>query len=57
MAELERAFELGFRNFYHIVWDDDLDFIRPLPEFAALVQRYQTLCLEEQKQLEDLLKK
>lgn len=57
MAELERAFELGFRNFYHIAWDDDLDFIRPLPEFAALVQRYQTICLEEQKQLEELIKK
>lgn len=56
MVELERAFELGFRNFYHIVWDDDLDFIRPLPEFAALVQRYQTISLEEQKQLEELLK-
>lgn len=56
MAELERAFELGFRNFYHIVWDDDLDNIRSLPEFGALVQRYQTICLEEQKQLEELIK-
>lgn len=37
---LERALDNGFSNFVHIEKDTDLDNIRELPEFKALIDRY-----------------
>lgn len=55
LAELERAFELGCRSFYHIAWDWDLDPIRELPEFKELVARYKAVSLEETAELKRLI--
>lgn len=57
MDELRLSFEKGFRNFYHIVWDSDLDNIRALPEFIALVNSYKEMAEEEKAQLKALLEK
>lgn len=40
VAALRRAFELGYRSFAHIEGDDDIDPIRDLPEFKALIEEY-----------------
>ena len=37
---LTKAFELGYRRIAHIYADHDLDNIRELPEFKALIQKY-----------------
>ena len=37
---LRKAFELGYRSFAHIEHDDDMDAIRELPEFKALIEEY-----------------
>lgn len=37
---LRKSFELGNRNFIHIMHDDDLDNIRQLPEFKTLIQEW-----------------
>ena len=37
---LRTAFEKGYRTFAHIEADDDLDAIRKLPEFKALIEEY-----------------
>ena len=37
---LRKAFELGYRSFVHIEHDDDMDAIRELPEFKALIEEY-----------------
>lgn len=55
LAELQRAFEQGMGNFYHISWDEDLDSLRALPEFAELLQHYQTIRLQQQRELESRL--
>ena len=56
MVALKKSLECGFRNFHHIAWDDDLDNIRDLPEFAALVNEYKAKALEEQAELKELMK-
>ncbi len=55
LRELEAAFEYGFRNFYHIVWDSDLDNLRALPEFNALVNKYKEKAEEEKILLRKLV--
>ena len=40
IASLRTAFEKGYRNFGHIADDDDMDSVRDLPEFKALVDEY-----------------
>lgn len=55
LTSLERAFERGFRNFYHIAWDDDLNNIRELPEFIELVNRFKSINLDEQARFNELL--
>ena len=55
MVEFKRALELGFRNFYHIAWDDDLDHIRNLPEFVETVNRYKAISQEETAELKRLI--
>ena len=40
VAALRVAFEKGYRDFPHLVLDDDMDPVRVLPEFKALVAEY-----------------
>ena len=40
IGALRTAFEKGYRRFVHIKDDDDLDSVRELPEFIALVSEY-----------------
>jgi clan AA aspartic protease (TIGR02281 family) len=40
LANLKLAFENGYRDFNHLVKDDDLDNIRNLPEFKSLVAEW-----------------
>ena len=42
VAALRVAFEKGYRDFVHIGLDDDMDAVRDLPEFKALLEEYQT---------------
>ena len=57
MVALKKSLECGFRNFHHIAWDDDLDNIRELPEFAALVNEYKAKAKEEQEEVMRLIEK
>lgn len=57
IRELGISLENGFRDFYHIVWDSDLDNIRAMPEFIALVNRYKELAEKEKAQLNELIEK
>ena len=49
VTALRTAFEMGYRDFAHIRQDDDMDAVRDLPEFKALMQEYEA-------KLEELLK-
>jgi Flp pilus assembly protein TadD len=40
VAALAKALELGYRDFAHLEADADLDALRDLPEFRALVQAH-----------------
>ncbi len=40
VASLRTAFEKGYRSFGHIMNDDDMDPLRELPEFKALMEEY-----------------
>ena len=55
MVALRKSLECGFRNFHHFAWDDDIDNIRELPEFKALMEEYQAKMKEEQAELKRLL--
>ena len=57
IRELGISLENGFRDFHHIVWDSDLDNIRAMPEFIALVNRYKELAEKEKAQLNELIEK
>ena len=52
VAALKTAFEKGYRDFNHIALDDDLDPVRDLPEFKALVEQYRTLHEEYLKEFD-----
>ena len=41
VAALRVAFEKGYRDFVHIGLDDDMDAVRELPEFKAVMEEYQ----------------
>lgn len=41
IAALRKSFEKGYRSFSHIRLDDDLDAVRDLPEFKALMEEYE----------------
>lgn len=41
VAALRTAFEKGYRSFSHISLDDDMDAVRDLPEFKALIEEYE----------------
>ena len=38
---LQKALEMGYRNLIHIKRDSDLDPIRDMPEFKALLEKYE----------------
>jgi clan AA aspartic protease (TIGR02281 family) len=40
ISNLKLAFENGYRDFFHLAADDDLDNVRDLPEFKSLVQEW-----------------
>lgn len=41
VAALRVSFEKGYRSFSHIRLDDDMDAVRDLPEFKALIEEYE----------------
>ena len=43
VAALRVAFEKGYRSFYHIRLDDDMDPVRDLPEFKTLIAEYEAV--------------
>ncbi len=55
LAALRKSLENGFRNFYHFAWDQDLDNIRDLPEFKAMMDEYKAKVKEEQAELKRLM--
>ena len=52
IAALRVAFEKGYRSFNHLRMDDDMDSVRDLPEFKALVKEYEALHAEYLKAFE-----
>ena len=44
---LEEAFKKGFRRFAHLEHDDDMDSLRNLPEYKALIREYRDKPVEE----------
>ena len=52
VAALRKAFEKGYRDFSHIRLDDDMDAMRELPEFKALVAEYEAIHKEYLKSFE-----
>ena len=44
---LEEAFKKGFRRFAHLEHDDDMDSLRNLPEYKALIREYKDKPVEE----------
>ena len=52
LTALRSAFEKGFRSFAHIRCDDDLDPVRELPAFKALIEEYEARHAEYLKQFE-----
>ena len=47
LKALEEAFKKGFRRFAHLEHDDDMDSLRDLPEYKALVREYKDKPVEE----------
>lgn len=43
MNALEKAFELGYRNFGHLEYDYDMDILRDLPRYKELVAKYKAI--------------
>ncbi len=52
IAALRVAFEKGYRSFSHIRLDDDMDAVRNLPAFKALIEEYEAKHTEYLKQFE-----
>lgn len=53
ISYLQQALEKGFRRFSHIERDRDLDNIRELPAFKALIEKYKQKHIQEIKELND----
>ena len=51
LLHLRKAFENGFRNFYHIAWDMDLDSLRDMQEFKDMVNEFKQLTEQEKQTL------
>lgn len=43
---LEKSFQKGLKNFVHLNYDYDMDPIRDLPEYKAMVKKYQDIAKE-----------
>ncbi len=52
IAALRTSFEKGYRSFSHIRLDDDMDAVRDLPEFKALMDEYEAKHAEYLKEFE-----
>ena len=52
IAALRVSFEKGYRSFAHIRLDDDMDAVRDLPEFIALIAEYEAKHAEYLKEFE-----
>lgn len=52
IAALRASFEKGYRSFAHIRLDDDMDAVRDLPEFKALIEEYEAKHAEYLKEFE-----
>lgn len=52
VAALRISFEKGYRSFAHIRYDYDMDAVRDLPEFKALMEEYEAKHVEYLKQFE-----
>lgn len=52
VAALRVSFEKGYRSFAHIRLDDDMDAVRDLPEFKALIAEYEAIHAEYLKEFE-----
>ena len=52
IAALRVSFEKGYRSFSHIRLDDDMDAVRDLPEFKALMEEYEAKHTEYLKEFE-----
>jgi hypothetical protein len=55
LVALRKSLECGFRNFHHFAWDEDIDNIRELPEYKAMVEEYKAKAKLEQEELKKLL--
>ena len=51
LVHLKKAFECGFRHFYHIAWDMDLDSLRGMKEFDKMVNEYKQRAELEKQEL------
>lgn len=47
VSAMRLAFENGYRSFQHVAADDDLSFVRSLPEFKSLVEGWKQTYAEE----------
>ncbi len=56
ISALRKTFELGFRRVKHLELDDDMDNIREMPEFKAIVDEYTAKLKEEEKEFKASLK-
>ena len=52
IACLRKALEMGYRNFVHFAVDKDLDPIRELPEYKAMIEEYKAKHAEYLKEFE-----
>ncbi len=43
LNSLQKAFELGYRNFGHLEYDYDMDILRDLPRYKELVAKYKSI--------------
>ncbi|MBR1538011.1 MAG: TIGR02281 family clan AA aspartic protease, partial [Bacteroidales bacterium] len=46
LAALDTAFQKGFRRFAHLEHDDDMDPLRDLPAYKALVEKYRKMAVQ-----------
>lgn len=56
VAALQVAFEMGYKDFNHILRSKDLDNIRDREDFKALVQKYQDLLKVDVEKVYEMLK-
>lgn len=56
ISALRKTFELGFRRIKHLELDDDMDNIREMPEFKAIVDEYTAKLKVEEKEFKASLK-